>query len=131
MITILLSIIQLIVIYFLIENKDIKSYLLLIVGIFILNLITFGYPMYYVRHMVIDVIFCLCAYVIKDDLKRIAIILICTASYFMNLYEHLSYYQTIFYEYRTPIQWCMLQMIYLILLYKTKWRTWWKTDSQN
>lgn len=122
MITILLSMIQLFILYYLIEDRDIKTCVLLIAGIFAINLLTFGAPLYYIRHMFIDVLFCLCAFVLQSNYKRYIFIGICLISYSMNLYEHVSYYQTIFYEYRQPIQWCLFQLLYLVLLYKAKWR---------
>lgn len=122
MITLLLTIIQAILLAFLIKDKDVRCALIAMAGVFFVNLLCYGQPLFYIRMAGIDVLFCLSAYFLKDLYKRAILFGICLSSYAMNLYEHFSYYQTIIYPYRKEIQWCLVQMMYLTVLHNCKWR---------
>lgn len=122
MITLLLTVMQALLLSYLVKDKDVKYTLIAMAGVFFINILMYGYPLYYIRHAGLDILFCLSGYFLKDLYKRVILFGICLSSYAMNLYEHFSYYQTIIYPYRKEIQWCLVQMMYLTVLHNCKWR---------
>jgi len=131
MITLLLTIFQALLLAYLIRDKDVKYALISAAGVFFINLLIYGGPLYYLRHAGLDILFILSGFFLRDFYKRLTLIAICLISFSMNIYEHLNYYQTFIYPYRKEIQWCLVQMMYLAILHNCKWRVLCKTASQK
>lgn len=132
MVTLLLSILQVILLAFIIKDEDIKHTLYAIGVVFFINLLSHGAPLFYIRMAGLDILFCFTIFFIKDSIKRILLWIVYLLSFSMNIYEQLSQYQSFFYSYRKEVQWCLIQLMFIIITYNCRWRRYsWKTNKQS
>ena len=124
-------ILQLIIILFLCKNKDVRNCLCGMLAVLILNYIQMGTPDYYIRCFFYDILFILCSFCLLDKAKRLIIISICSLSAFMNIYEHIHFYQSIIYQYRDITQWIMVEAMILTVIWKCQWRGFNANSRQN
>lgn len=114
--------IQFLILAFIVKDSDVSNVSLLMSVAFVFSYLTIGDPYFYVRNGLIDVYLTLAASFILDKKKRYLLYAICCTSLFMNIYEGMSYYQTIIYPYRDVIQWWMVEFMFIILAWKCEWR---------
>jgi hypothetical protein len=113
------------ILYFLIEDIDIRKVCLGMSCIMLFDILTYYVTpsyLYYIRSCYTDVLTMYISILLVNKTKTYSILAICLFSIFMNMYEDMSYYQTIFFQYRDTIQFVMMQLIFIILLYKARWR---------
>ncbi len=111
--------------YIIIEDKDISKTCLGMSCVMLFDIFTYyATPdyFYYIRSCYTDVLTMYVSLLLVNKTKVYSIFTICLFSIFMNMYEDMSYYQTIFFQYRDTIQFVMMQLIFIILLYKARWR---------
>lgn len=123
----------LLVSYF-IEDKDVVLASRLFALICLVDLVVWSYLLtdfYYIRSAIVDLLLFLLTFILRNHLVAFGVGVCCCISFVLNIYEQMSYYQTIFYAYREYIQFVLVQMSIFFLLVDCKWRKLWKTDSQN
>lgn len=135
MLSLLITPLILFLISFLILDRDIAVVSRLIVCWILLDLFTwqvFGLDYFYLRAALMDILLtCTIASFIKG-MRLYFVTIPITISLFLNLYEHVSYYQTVFYPYRHYIQFMLMQVMIWGLIYGCRWRKLCnKTHTQN
>lgn len=127
-----LTLIQYLLIAYLVLDKDVRGYMLLLGAITFINLLQVGMPHVYERMMVYDLLYLLAAFRLQDISKTIGIGIICLTSFFLNWYEGISYYQTEFYDTRALWNNIMIQVIIIVSCIDCNWRKLCnKTHMQN
>lgn len=125
MISLLITPITLLVISFLIKNKDVVVVSRLLSLFLFLNIsyhFNIGYDYFYLKEVLFDTVILCSAFLLKDRVRSYFIIVPCILSILLNLYEHISYYQTIFYPYRQYIQFGLMQIMLWGLIVGCRWR---------
>ncbi len=117
----------LILISYIIRDKDIVEASRYISGIILLDILSwFLFPTedyYYLRSALIDIVMFFAILGIQDSRRFVILTISIFISLLLNLYEHVSYYQTIFYPYRQYIQFGLMQTMLWGLIVGCKWRT--------
>lgn len=114
--------IQFILLAFLVKDQDVKWVGLLMSVAFAFSFLSQGHDYFYIRNAAIDMYLILCTSFLYDARKKLLLYIICWTSLSMNVYEGMSYYQTIIYPYRDVIQWWMVEFMFIILAWKCEWR---------
>lgn len=126
MMYLLITPITLILLSYLIKDKDIVEvgrYISFILFVDILSWLVFpSLDFYYLRSALIDVAMFFAILGVKNSRRFLFITIPITISFFLNLYEHISYYQTIFYPYRQYIQFGLMQIMLWGLVVGCRWR---------
>lgn len=122
MIVMTFTLLQYALLYFLVTDRDIRYFLLMLGVITSVNLMQYGDPFIYQRLIIYDLGYITASFLLKDKEKTIGITSICMASVLINLYEMVSYYQTEFYAVHGLINNIMIQAICLISCVGCKWR---------
>lgn len=135
MLSLLITPLILFLISFLILDRDIAVVSRLLVCWILLDLFTwqvFGLDYFYLRAALVDILL-VCTMV--SFVRGIRLYFVTTPiaiSLFLNLYEHVSYFQTMFYPYRHHIQLILMQVMIWGLIYGCRWRKLCnKTHTQN
>lgn len=120
----LLSLIQFIILLLLVVNKDIQTFCIGYVVILLINIGMVGTPIdiFYWKKALSDIVLLYFCTKISINWKRYLISTIVICSLLMNIYEGLSYYQTIIYPYRDVIQWWMVEIMFIVLAWNCNWR---------
>lgn len=134
MLYLLITPIILLILSFIIVNRDIKVVsrlfsLVLVLDVLLLPI--FNTDMYYIKYATFDCLMLIFSCILKSKVNRYIVASVCIISFCMNIYEHLSYYQTVFYNYRHNIQFALIQIMIFGLIYKCQWREFWKTNTQR
>lgn len=125
MISLLITPITLLVISFLIKNKDVVVVGRLLSLFLMLNIsyhFGIGQEYFYLKEVLFDIAILCSAFLLKDRFRSYFLIVPCIVSMMLNLYEHISYYQTIFYPYRQYIQFGLMQIMLWGLIVGCRWR---------
>lgn len=125
MVSLLITPITLLVISFLIKNKDVVVVSRLLSLFLFLNIsyhFGIGQEYFYLKEVLFDAVILSSAFLLRDRFRSYFIIVPCIISIILNLYEHVSYYQTIFYPYRQYIQFGLMQIMLWGLIVGCRWR---------
>lgn len=123
MLELMLIPLQFIVFAFFCADKNVTKFSVALALAFILNdIVNIEWLTFYLEQAAQDVLMLLCCLLLKDKNKRLLLISICLVSFGMNIHEHCSYYQSFFYEYRNVLQWWMVELMFVITIWNTKWR---------
>lgn len=135
MLSLLITPFILLLISFLILDKDIVVVSRLIFCWIILDLVTwqiFGLDYFYLRAVLMDILLLTTVSTLLKGLRVYIVVIPIIISLLLNLYEHVSYYQTIFYPYRQYIQFGLMQIMLWGLVVGCRWRKVCnKTHTQN
>lgn len=134
MMYLLITPITLMIISFLIRDKDIvevSRYLSVVLVLDIITWIMFQTDFYYIRSALIDILMFVVVFKLDDVRKSLLVGLPCIISFLLNVTEQFSYYATVFYDYRPYIQFVLMQIMIWGLIYNCKWRKLCKTNSQK
>jgi hypothetical protein len=134
MMYLLITPITLMIISFLIRDKDIvevSRYLSVVLVLDILTWFLFPTDFYYIRSALIDILMFIVVFKLDDVRKSLLVGVPCIISFLLNVIEQFSYYATIFYDYRSYIQFILMQIMIWGLIYNCKWRKLCKTSSQK
>lgn len=134
MLYLLITPITLIILSYIIRDKDIvevSRYLSAVLVLDIISWMLFATDFYYIRSALIDILMFIVVFQLSDVKKSLFVGIPCMLSFLLNIYEAFSYYQTIFYDFRPYIQFVLMQTMLWGLVYNCKWRKLWRTDSQN
>lgn len=126
----------LLLISYLIRDKDIVEVSRYISYILLLDIFSwFVFPTtesYYLRSVLIDIALFFAVLNIDNSRRFMVLATPIIISLLLNLYEHVSYYQTIFYPYRQYIQFGLMQIMLWGLVVGCRWRKVCnKTHTQN
>jgi hypothetical protein len=134
MMYLLITPITLMIISFLIRDKDIvevSRYLSVVLILDILTWLLFQTDFYYIRSALIDILMFVVVFKLDDTKKSLIIGLPCMISFVLNIIEQFSYYQTIFYDFRPYIQFILIQIMLWGLVFNCKWRKYAKQIRRN
>lgn len=135
MLSLLITPLILFLISFLILDRDVAVVSRLIVCWILLDLFTwqvFGLDYFYLRAAFIDILLACTVVSFIRGVRLYFVTVPITISLFLNLYEHVSYFQTMFYPYRHYIQSILMQVMIWGLIYGCNWRKLCnKTHTQN
>lgn len=120
----LLSLIQFILLLLLVVNKDIRTFCIGYVVILVINVGLINTPVewFYWKKAISDLFLLYFCTKVSIDWKRYLVGSVVICSLLMNIYEGLSYYQTIIYPYRDIIQWWMVEIMFVVLAWNCNWR---------
>lgn len=125
MMYLLITPITLLIISYLIRDKDIVEVSRYLSGVIILDIISwilFPTDYYYIRSALIDVLMFVMVFQLNSIGKSLLVGVPCIISFILNIIEQFSYYETIFYPYRPYIQFTLMQCMILGLIYGCRWR---------
>ena len=118
--------ILLLLLSYLVRDKDIvevSRYISFILFVDIFSWLAFpNVDYYYLRSALIDIAMFFAILGVKNSRRFLFIVIPISLSLFLNLYEHISYYQTIFYPYRQYIQFGLMQIMLWGLIVGCRWR---------
>lgn len=104
------------------KNIDVKFVAGLLSLNFIIQMMVVSDTNYYTMLALCDLISIASIMYLMNKTKRLTLFIIIICSLAMNIYEGMSYYQTIIYPYRDVIQWWMVEFMFIILAWKCDWR---------
>ncbi len=125
MLHLLITPVILIIVSFFICNKDIVVASRYLAAVFLFDILTWNYTpsdWYYIRSAVVDVFMFLSVFFVRNNLASLGVGIACVTSFTLNIYEQISYYQTVFYSYRGYLQFALTQLMVLSLLMDCRWR---------
>ena len=132
MLELMLIPLQFIIFAFFCVDKNVAKFSAALALTFILNdIVNIEWLTFYLEQAAQDVLMLLCCLLLRDNNKRLPLISICLVSFGMNIYEHCSYYQSFFYQYRDMLQWWMVEIMFVITIWKCKWRGFNANSRQN
>lgn len=126
MLYLLITPITLLIISFLIRDKDIVAvsrYLVAVLSLDIVTWMLFPTDLYYIRSALIDILMFVIIFQLQDIRKSLVVGVPCIISFLLNIIEQFSYYETIYYPYRPYIQFILMQVMLWGIIYGCKWRT--------
>ena len=105
-------------------NEDVRTFCLAYVVILLVNIGLINTPneMFYWKKAISDILLLYFCMSIQTDWKRYCLGGVIICSLLMNVYEGLHTYQTIIYPYRDTVQWLMVEVMVIILAWKSDWR---------
>lgn len=113
---------QFLIISFFVRDRNIVLCSFWLSLVFLLQYFTIGLGDYYFRHTLFDLTSLFIVGLFCQGYKRLFLYIIIICSLLMNIYEGLSYYQTIIYPYRDIIQWWMVEIMFIVLAWNCNWR---------
>jgi hypothetical protein len=125
MMYLLITPITLLIISYLIRDKDIVEVSRYLSGVIILDIISwilFPTYYYYIRSALIDILMFIVVFQLNNVRKSLLVGVPCMISFLLNIIEQFSYYETIFYPYRPYIQFALMQCVLWGLIYGCRWR---------
>ena len=106
------------------DKKDVSVVSKALAVIFLIDVVTWplvSNEYYFLRLAIIDLFMFMTVLWLKDDEQAFIIGTVCLLSFTMNIYEHWSYYATIFYDIRVYVQWILVQTIVAVLATNVAW----------
>ncbi len=134
MFSLLITPVILVILSFLVKDRNISLVSRLLCLILLLDMVTyqiFKFEWFYIRYAFFDLLMFSTVFLLRDNLRSLLVGLPCVLSFMLNIYEQFSFYQTIFYDYRQYLQFIFMQTIVLGLVVNCEWRTVWKTNTQK
>jgi hypothetical protein len=125
MISLLITPCSLLILSFLIKDKDIVLVSRLLFLALVANVLINPYvpqEYFYIKEALFDTIQYSFVFLLKDRLRYFLLGIPCVVSFLLNIYEAFSYYQTVFYPFREGIQFLLLQLIVVGLCLDAEWK---------
>ncbi len=133
MLTLLLTPLLLLVIAVMTDKKDVSVVSKALAVIFLVDIVSWplvSSEYYFLRLAIIDLLMFVTVLWLKDDEQAFIIGTACLISFTMNIYEHWSWYATIFYDMRVYIQWFLVQTIVAVLATNVAWNKTFKKEKK-
>ena len=118
----IIVVLQFIAVVIFCKDRDIRIASLLFSFIFALDMLPVSDNYFYLVASLYDCLSFLIVIYLTTRWKRLTLLTIILCSLLMNIYEGLSYYQTIIYPYRDVIQWWMVEIMFIVLAWNCNWR---------
>lgn len=118
----IIVLLQFMLVFLFCKDRDVKLVAGLLSLNFVLQIVILPFFNYFSVLSGFDLLMFTSVLFIQNWYRRLTLLTIILCSLSMNIYEGLSYYQTIIYPYRDVIQWWMVEIMFVVLAWNCNWR---------